>query len=63
MKSAQSEVVVFVCVVPRYGESSWVNGTKVDIDTYGTTDATDLTALMSEVYQNGPIACYSKCRQ
>lgn len=51
-------LVCFFCF--RYGESSWVNGTKVYVDTYGTTDATDLNALMSEVYQNGPIACYSK---
>lgn len=45
-----------------YGQSYWVNATApIYVDTYGTTDATDLDALMSEVYTNGPIACYSKC--
>ena len=41
-----------------YGESYWVNGTRVFVDSYGAVDATDLEALMSEVLQNGPIACY-----
>jgi cathepsin X len=41
-----------------YGQSYWVNGSRVFVENYGTTDATDLDALMSEVYTNGPIACY-----
>jgi cathepsin X len=41
-----------------YGQSYWVNGSRVFVDSYGTVDATDLDALMSEVYAAGPIACY-----
>ena len=41
-----------------YGNTYWVNGTRVFVDSYGAVDASDPTALMSEVYQNGPVACY-----
>lgn len=41
-----------------YGNSYWVNGTRVFVDTFGTVDAADEQALMSEVFQRGPIACY-----
>jgi hypothetical protein len=41
-----------------YGQSTWVNGSKIYVDSFGAVDATDLDALMSEIYTNGPIACY-----
>lgn len=33
----------------RFGVSSWVNGTKIYVDGFGAVDASDLTAVMSEV--------------
>ena len=43
-----------------YGQSYWVNvtATKVYVDKFGAVDASDPEALMSEVYANGPVACY-----
>lgn len=41
-----------------YGQSYWVNGTRVMVDKFGAVEASDFDALMSEVYQRGPVACY-----